>query len=90
MADLDRSGNETAIINANEELLKFHNSILISEMVNQIKSLDIQLERMKTVDMKRIELKKQTLAKQIIELRTRAGVKPEPISVVVDVNSKEE
>jgi hypothetical protein len=81
MSDIDRGGSSTDIMLRDEKLRKFHEEILISEKLNQIKQLDLMIDKMKTVDMRRLELKQQTLAREIEELRTRTGARPEPVDV---------
>lgn len=66
MSDLQRNDSHDLIIRDNG-LKKKHLAIVINEKITQMKQLDITLERMKTVDFKKIELQKEILAKEIEE-----------------------
>lgn len=54
MADLDRSGGHE-LIRKMPKLQKQHLEIILSEKRNQIKKLQVALDHLKTVDIKKIE-----------------------------------
>jgi hypothetical protein len=67
MADISRSGPHDLILKDNK-LYKQHLTILINEKKNQLKQLDVTLDKIKSVEVKKIELTKETLQKEIQEL----------------------
>jgi len=75
MGDIDRSGNE--LIREDQELRVQYLNVILSEKLNQLKQLDVHLDRLRTVEMKQIELKKATLAKEIV--RVKATIQKESV-----------
>ena len=69
MGDLNRSGMSDLVL-ADDALKRKHILIQISEKLNQLKQLEVNLDRLKTVEMQRIELAKETLLKEIKNLRS--------------------
>lgn len=67
MADLQRGMNE--IILRDDKLKKKHLEIIISEKINQVKQMEVTLERMKTVDMQKVELAIASTHKEIEEFK---------------------
>ena len=67
MVDINRSGS-TDIVLANDELKKKWIEIAINEKINQIKNLDLQIERLDSVVKKEYLLKQDTLRKEIESL----------------------
>lgn len=67
MADIQR--NDKDIMLRDMELFIKHLQVLLSEKLNQLKQLDVHLDNLRTVEMKRIELKKATLEKEILEIK---------------------
>ena len=67
MADISRNDSEIVVRNA--DLFVKHLHILLSEKLNQIKALDVHLDHLRTVEMKRVEFKKDTLEREIQELK---------------------
>jgi hypothetical protein len=59
--DIPRNDTGLAIVYGNAELLQDHKKIALAEKENQIKGLELQLERIKTIEMKRRELQIKTL-----------------------------
>jgi hypothetical protein len=76
MADLQRSESNYDIILRDEGLKKKHLTIILNEKINQVKGLENTLERMKTVDFKKIELQKEILEKEIVDLKQELDIKP--------------
>jgi hypothetical protein len=76
MADLQRSESNYDIILRDEGLKKKHLIIILNEKINQVKGLENTLERMKTVDFKKIELQKEILEKEIVDLKQELDIKP--------------
>jgi len=78
MADLNRNESGLAVIYENAELLYDHRKIALAEKENNIKGLELQLERIKTVEMKQIELRiktlkveRETLLKELVNLEKK-------------------
>lgn len=67
MGDIDRNSNE--IMRDDPELRVQYLNVVLSEKLNQIKQLDVHLDKLRTVEMKQIELKKATLEKEIARVR---------------------
>jgi len=74
MADLNRSETDLSIY-SDEILKKKHTRILINERINQIRQLEVNLERLKTIDMKKVELSIDVLRKEIKTLENELGEK---------------
>ena len=72
MVDIKRSGDSNLVLRV-PALKRKHLAISISERENQIKGLHLLLEKMKTVDMKRIELQIDTLTREIEDLKDELG-----------------
>lgn len=68
MADIQR--NDRQLVQGDPELKKMWLAIQISERVNQLKQLDVLLDKIMTVDVKQLDLKKEELKKEIISLQT--------------------
>ncbi|NIU85163.1 MAG: hypothetical protein GWN64_17215 [Candidatus Thorarchaeota archaeon] len=81
MADIQR--NDKDIMLRDMELFIKHLQVLLSEKLNQLKQLDVHLDNLRTVEMKRIELKKATLEKEIQEIKYEIKQKS-----VIDVTPK--
>jgi len=81
MADIPR--NDRDIMLRDMELFVKHLQVLLSEKLNQLKQLDVHLDNLRTVEMKRIELKKATLEKEIQELEHEIKKKS-----VIDITPK--
>lgn len=69
MSDIQRNDTHDLVLRDNG-LKKKHLAIIISEKKNQIRQLDVTLDKMKTVDFKKIELTKETYEKEIQALTT--------------------
>lgn len=76
MSDLQRSESNYDIIQRDDGLKRKHLTIILNEKINQVKGLENTLERMKTVDFKKIELQKEILEKEITDLRQELTEKP--------------
>lgn len=63
MADINR--NDNSLIHADHDLKTKYLKIKVSEALNQIKAIDVQIDRINTVDLHGLELKKDELRKQI-------------------------
>ena len=74
MADLNRSETDLSIY-SDEIVKKKHTRILINERINQIRQLEVNLERLKTIDMKKVELSIDVLRKEIKTLENELGEK---------------
>ena len=68
MADINRNIDGDLILK-DEKLRQMNLVVLINEKLNQLKKLDVHLDQLRTVEMKRIELKKETLMREISELK---------------------
>jgi len=91
MSDLVRSEGDRSleIILANKDLLIKHKQIAINELANQIKQLDARLDQMKSVEMKRLELKKETLSIEILKFEDEVSKLIKTANVqVIDVEVK--
>lgn len=51
----DKNSNQHALIEANIDLQLQHAQILLNEKINQVKQLEVSLDKFKTVEIKRIE-----------------------------------
>lgn len=85
MSDIQR--NEKDIMMRDAELFIKHLQVLLSEKLNQLKQLDVHLDNLRTVEMKRIELKKCTLEKEIQEIEYEIQRKS-VIEVKIDERNK--
>jgi hypothetical protein len=83
MADLNRGDTYDLILKDNG-LKKKHLIILLNEKVNQIKALKNTLEKMKTVDFKKIELQQDILTEEI------KGIKEELLSTDSNITFTDE
>lgn len=68
MADIQR--NDRAIIQGDPRLKQMHLGVQINERINSIKQLDVLLDKIMTVDIKQLELKREELKKEIETLQT--------------------
>jgi hypothetical protein len=85
MADVNRSSSDSDIMIRKPELYLQHLEIILNEKLNQIKALDVHLDQLRTVEMKRIELKKATLEEEIKALKAEIGRK-----TVIEIKLNEE
>ena len=71
MGDLARSGDQTAaeIIRADPGLQLKALIILLAEKVHQLDGVNLKLNQMRTIDMPKLELQKDVIAKEIDRLR---------------------
>ena len=85
MADINRSSSDSDIMVRKPELYLQHLEIIYNEKLNQIKGLDVHLDQIRTVEMKRIELKKATLEEELKALKAEIGRK-----TVIEIKLNEE
>ena len=69
MGDINRSGSHE-LIEANIELKIQYYEIQLNEKINQIKQLDATLDKMKSVEIKRVELAKALAKKEIVQIQS--------------------
>lgn len=67
MADISR--NDRALVQGDPELRVKWLAIQINERKNQLKQLDVLLDKILTVEIKQLELKKDEVKKEIISLQ---------------------
>lgn len=67
MADINR--NDRSLVQGDPELKARWLTIQVNERLNQLKQLDVLLDKMMTVDIKQLELKKEELKKEITSLQ---------------------
>jgi len=68
MSDINRSGTHE-LIEANIELKIQHYEIILNEKLNQIQQLDATLDKVKSVEIKRLELAKALAKKEIVQIQ---------------------
>jgi hypothetical protein len=73
--DLPRNENDGALIQRFPDLYIKQLNIILAEKQNQLKQLDVRLDHIMTVEVKQIELKKDTLQKEILSLQTEISRK---------------
>jgi hypothetical protein len=69
MADINRGSVNGDLVKEVPELWKKQLQVLLNEKENQLKQLDVHLDHLRTVEIKRIELKQGILLKEIEQLK---------------------
>ena len=82
MADIQR--NERMLVQGDPELKRMWLEVQVNERLNQLKGLDVLLDKIMTVQVKELELKKEELKKEILSLQTELSRQ-----TIIEVNAKE-
>lgn len=67
MSDINRSGSD--LVKYSDDMKMKHLQILINEKINLLKSLDVRLDHLLTVEVKQIELKQDELKAEIVSIQ---------------------
>lgn len=89
MADIVRGGSDNEIILKHDDLMRNYLQIQINEKLNQIHQLNVNLDRINSVDINKIVLAQKRLQKEIEEIQVHLKTIVPQDAEVINTQSEE-
>lgn len=89
MADIVRGGTDNEIILKHDDLMRNYLQIQINEKLNQIHQLNVNLDRINSVDINKIVLAQKRLQKEIEEIQMHLKTIVPQDAEVINTQSEE-